>query len=41
MIIASDMGGYHLASALASSKEALVMALITGFMGKKYGKNGP
>lgn len=33
MIIASDMGGYHLASALASSKEALVMALITGFMG--------
>lgn len=25
MIIASDMGGYHLASALASSKEALVM----------------
>lgn len=33
MIIASDMGGYHLASALAASKEALVMALITGFMG--------
>lgn len=32
-IIASDMGGYHLAAALASSKEALVMALITGFMG--------
>jgi ethanolamine transporter len=33
MIIASDMGGYQLASALAASKEALVMALITGFMG--------
>ena len=33
MIIASDMGGYHLAAALASSKEALIMALITGFMG--------
>lgn len=33
MIIASDMGGYHLASALAASKEALIMALITGFMG--------
>ncbi|KRW74884.1 ethanolamine utilization protein EutH [Stutzerimonas nitrititolerans] len=33
MIIASDMGGYHLAAALAASKEALIMALITGFMG--------
>ena len=33
MIIASDMGGYHLASALAARKEALIMALITGFMG--------
>jgi len=33
MIIASDMGGYHLASALTASKEALIMALITGFMG--------
>lgn len=33
MIIASDMGGYHLAAALTESKEALVMALITGFMG--------
>ncbi|CDZ93043.1 ethanolamine utilization protein EutH [Pseudomonas saudiphocaensis] len=33
MIIASDMGGYHLASALAASKAALIMALITGFMG--------
>lgn len=33
MIIASDMGGYHLAAALTESKEALIMALITGFMG--------
>jgi len=33
MIIASDMGGYHLAAALAASKEALIMALTTGFMG--------
>lgn len=33
MIIASDMGGYHLAAALTQSKEALIMALITGFMG--------
>ena len=33
MIIASDMGGYHLAAALTESKEALTMALITGFMG--------
>ena len=33
MIIASDMGGYQLAAALTASKEALVMAMITGFMG--------
>ncbi|MBU1306622.1 MAG: ethanolamine utilization protein EutH [Alphaproteobacteria bacterium] len=33
MIIASDMGGYHLAAALTESKEALIMALITGSMG--------
>lgn len=33
MIIASDMGGYHLAAALTESKEALIMALISGFMG--------
>lgn len=32
-IIASDMGGYHLAAKLAESKEALIMALTTGFMG--------
>lgn len=33
MIIASDMGGYQLAAALTASKEALIMAMITGFMG--------
>lgn len=33
MIIASDMGGYQLAARLAETQEALVMALITGFMG--------
>lgn len=32
-IIAADMGGYQLASTITESKEALIMALVTGFMG--------